>query len=634
VLNETQLNEIETVLSKAKENTSLFNVLAPNIWQETKFTKKLENAMLSYCPNIDTSKVLVLFDETVFGSAEDGFVITHDAIYYKETWEDSNSIKLANNIEVINDDEDTLYIGGVIIKMLLLDETVTTIAEIMEKIVEFNSTPTENELITKTLTSVAQWISTLDHEEKVDVHTQFIQVVNDFKSHNDLNKIISPLIYATESIKDCDFPDAQKQMDKVYQLIKVNDINNFDGLLQCADSLIYYMKDRNRSRPYYQAAENKIASVHDAINLAGSLNDTYKDKEWAKKIYNKAQELSNTYQDFYDVGTYSGGGDGAFNDFACQNLLTAYEKISQSNDHKDKQKLVLIADLLVYWGKDVANAQKIVRDYLDNYANSLDDYSAVFYICASDEYLNDLSLSQEVFSKAKALCRTYSDYHKLLEATELECEFCSKNFFLSFAKEVVTKFENNIQKEEFIDYFDVSLDKSFLTEVKNSSIEELKQKYGSSGANDFDEELELTLPSFDEIINSNEPESKEELTLDDAPKVTPESDLKAQYAAKIISGKIDPIEVSFADFEAASKNKEIDYKAIYSQMISEGRIDPTATTFEEMIKVSKLFGGVEDSEYKISYSKYIVSGEIDPSETTYDEIVSIAAIFNKINNGS
>ena len=395
--------------------------------------------------------------------------------------------------------------------MDMLNETITTISEIMKKIIEFNSTPTGNESITKTLTSVAEWIATLTHEDHMEVYTPFIQVVNDFKSHNDLNKIIKPLLYATESIKDYDFPDAQKQMDKVYQLIKVDDINNFDGLIQYADSLTHYMKDRNRSRPYYQAAENKISSVKDAIRLACALTDVYEDKEWARKIYHKAQELANTYQDFYDISMYSGG---TFNDFAHQNLLTAYKKISQSSDEIYKKTLVGIAESLMDFGKDTANAQKVVRDYLDNYATSLVDYTAVFVICGTDDYLNDMSLSQEVLSKAKALCKTYSDYNKLLNEMEFSGDFFSQNFS-SFAKEVVTKFENNTQKEAFIDDFEISLDKSFLTEVKNSSIEALKQKYGSSGANNFDEEL----------------------ILDEAPKVTPESDLKSQYAAKIVSGE-------------------------------------------------------------------------------------------------
>jgi len=150
-------------------------------------------------------------------------------------------------------------------------------------------------------------------------------------------------------------------------------------------------------------------------------------------------------------------------------------------------------------------------------------------------------------------------------------------------------------------------------------------------------EIEIEMPDFTEFMAKDDNQGVE-LTLETPPETSQQqtnpSDLKTQYANKIASGEIDPIETSFADFEAASKNKEIDYKAVYSQMIGEGRIDPTETSYEEMILVSKLFGGVDESEYKTTYSKYIGSGEIDPSETTYDEIVSIAKIFNEINGGS
>ena len=137
---------------------------------------------------------------------------------------------------------------------------------------------------------------------------------------------------------------------------------------------------------------------------------------------------------------------------------------------------------------------------------------------------------------------------------------------------------------------------------------------------------------FDKLINRIYEDVSSSSKQDSVLKTSEPSNLKTKYANKIESGEIDPLETSFADFEAVSKNKEIDYKAVYSQMISEGRIDPTKTTYDEMILISKLFGGVDESEYKATYSKYIGTGEIDPSETTYDEIVSIAKIFNEINS--
>ncbi|MBF0264232.1 MAG: hypothetical protein HQL46_03105, partial [Gammaproteobacteria bacterium] len=406
MLNNAQLDEIKSLLTKANENTNLFNALDPLEQSNTKFQKKLSNAIASYATNIKAEDVLVLHDDTAFGSAKDGFIITHDAIYYRALMEDPGSIKFLDSIEITNEESKTFFVGGTKIKMDLLNETVITIAHVLKKIVEFNCVPTGNELISKTLTDVAEWIKNVNHEDKMEVYNPFIKVVKEFESHNDLNKILIELINSTEYIKDYELPDAQKQMDKVYQLIKVDGVQSFDNLIRMADSLATY-GFKQQSRNYYKAAEGKITSVAQAISLAQSLDMTYDDKNWSKNVYLKAQKLSTSYNDFYDVGLSSGG---TFDDFASENLLMAYEKICQSIDDVDKSLLVSIADSLLDYGQDKVNVQKIVRDYLDNYASDFKDYKNIFSVASGDDYLNDLSLSQEIFSKAKALCKTYADY--------------------------------------------------------------------------------------------------------------------------------------------------------------------------------------------------------------------------------
>lgn len=44
--------------------------------------KKLTNAIAKYASNVDSSRVVFLYDDTVFGSAKDGFLITDSALYY------------------------------------------------------------------------------------------------------------------------------------------------------------------------------------------------------------------------------------------------------------------------------------------------------------------------------------------------------------------------------------------------------------------------------------------------------------------------------------------------------------------------------------------------------------------------
>jgi len=44
---------------------------------------KLINAINSFCPNLSPSDILIIVDDTVFGSAKNGVVITNDGIYAK-----------------------------------------------------------------------------------------------------------------------------------------------------------------------------------------------------------------------------------------------------------------------------------------------------------------------------------------------------------------------------------------------------------------------------------------------------------------------------------------------------------------------------------------------------------------------
>jgi len=46
--------------------------------------KKLNNAILSYAPDVDPDKVVLLHDDTVFGSAAEGLIVTEDGLYGKD----------------------------------------------------------------------------------------------------------------------------------------------------------------------------------------------------------------------------------------------------------------------------------------------------------------------------------------------------------------------------------------------------------------------------------------------------------------------------------------------------------------------------------------------------------------------
>lgn len=76
--------------------------------------KKLVNAIKSYSPDInEESNLLCLYDDTVFGSADEGFLITEDSISWKiylGEKENFNFVDYISSEIIIPDDEDSQYL--------------------------------------------------------------------------------------------------------------------------------------------------------------------------------------------------------------------------------------------------------------------------------------------------------------------------------------------------------------------------------------------------------------------------------------------------------------------------------------------------------------------------------------------
>jgi hypothetical protein len=64
------------------------------------------------------------------------------------------------------------------------------------------------------------------------------------------------------------------------------------------------------------------------------------------------------------------------------------------------------------------------------------------------------------------------------------------------------------------------------------------------------------------------------------------ADLKTEYKNKIISGEIDPTEISFEEFQKTQNLGEVDLKQLYKNKIISGEIDPTQLPFDQF-KASK-----------------------------------------------
>lgn len=74
--------------------------------------KKLEGAISSYAPGVSPDDVLILLDDTVFGGAKEGLLITNDAIYCKQKFEDRRFMKFSDITTLEPGTNSRVFING------------------------------------------------------------------------------------------------------------------------------------------------------------------------------------------------------------------------------------------------------------------------------------------------------------------------------------------------------------------------------------------------------------------------------------------------------------------------------------------------------------------------------------------
>ena len=63
--------------------------------------KLLKNATESFAPKIGTDEaIILLYDDTLFSSGKDGFILTTKVLYYKNFTESSSAVKIENIIDM------------------------------------------------------------------------------------------------------------------------------------------------------------------------------------------------------------------------------------------------------------------------------------------------------------------------------------------------------------------------------------------------------------------------------------------------------------------------------------------------------------------------------------------------------
>lgn len=74
--------------------------------------KKLMGAISAYAPAIEPSDVLVLLDDTVFGGAREGMIVTRDGLYAKQKFEDPHHIPWRNIRAVEPESNSRIRVNG------------------------------------------------------------------------------------------------------------------------------------------------------------------------------------------------------------------------------------------------------------------------------------------------------------------------------------------------------------------------------------------------------------------------------------------------------------------------------------------------------------------------------------------
>ena len=244
-----------------------------------------------------------------------------------------------------------------------------------------------------------------------------------------------------------------------------------------ARSTLNYLKNHDLAKECLQKALDIDPDFKALKSIALTVADAdyLNDKTWARKIFQQCVEKNPSSSDFSAL---------------C-------ESIADNDFLGDK-----------VWAKELIK-QHIASEDQVNYLHIID-------LASMDYYLADQKLSMEIFRNAKERCNDYKSHFDLLCRINNGSEIFQP-IFKEFAKEVVTQFDNDTQKDQFWNHFQYGneLDKDFLNDVKNSSIAELKQKYGSHNANSFDDDLSLDEPTGDDDLSLDEPTGDDDLSLDE-----------------------------------------------------------------------------------------------------------------------
>ena len=72
----------------------------------------MNNALASYAPGITAKDVIVLVDDTVWGGAKEGMIVTRNKLFSKALMESPIAVNLSSQTEITIVDGNKIYVDG------------------------------------------------------------------------------------------------------------------------------------------------------------------------------------------------------------------------------------------------------------------------------------------------------------------------------------------------------------------------------------------------------------------------------------------------------------------------------------------------------------------------------------------
>lgn len=193
--------------------------------------KKLYNS-LTYATKVSPNEVLMLVDDTVFGGAKEGFILTSDAIYFHEFMGDPKKVELGKirEIQIIKKQikiNGAIYFESTLVEPPILTAIANRIQKTLDQLHTTSTTESENEL------SII--------EPKVAI--QSIEEKTKPIPNSDINSRLKKI-----------------QRDEYYSIIeKLKNINKASAVAQ------FVLGDFNKERPIKKITENFTNTIHKSV---------------------------------------------------------------------------------------------------------------------------------------------------------------------------------------------------------------------------------------------------------------------------------------------------------------------------------------------------------------------------------